>query len=113
MKVNDIYKTATEFMGYDYNSDISAEFPLPSNPLSVCNRAFIDLGLETAQSMEQVVEIDPTVLDALCYGVAMFICIFSGDSVRQPLYTRIYNAKRSKALSKIEKVKDVMVYGEG
>ena len=112
MKVNDIYSTALEFMGYGYNSDISADFPLPNNPLSVCNRVFMDLGLPMAQSLEQTVETEPEILETLSYGVAMFICIFTGDSARQPVYTRIYNSKRAKVLSRVEKIKDVMVYGE-
>lgn len=112
MKVNDIYSTALEFMGYGYNSDISADFPLPDNPLSVCNRVFVDLGLPMAENLEQTVEAEPEILEALGYGVAMFICIFTGDSSRQPLYAEIYNAKRAKVLSTVEKIKDVMVYGE-
>ena len=113
MKVNDIYRAALELMGYGYDSDVSADFPLPHKPLSVCNRVFTDLGLPTADSLEQPIEIEPETAEAACYGIAMFICIFSGDSARQPLYTGIYNSKRAKVLSRTEKIKDVMVYREG
>lgn len=112
MKVNDIYLTALEFMGYGYNDDISADFPLPNNPLSICNRVLVDLGLPIAENLEQTLEVEPEILEAMGYGVAMFICIFTGDAARQPLYTEIYNAKRAKVLSRIEKIKDVMVYEE-
>lgn len=113
MKASNIYKTALELMGYGYNSDVSADFPLPDNPLSVCNRVFTDLGLGAIESLEESVDLEPEIMDAVCYGIAMFISIFSGDSARQPLYTEIYNAKRAKVLSCTEKIKDVMVYREG
>lgn len=113
MKVSNIYKTALELMGYGYNSDVSADFPFPHNQLSICNRVFIDLGLSTVESLEQSIDLEPEIMDAVCYGIAMFICIFAGDGARQPLYSEIYNAKRAKVLSSTEKIKDVMVYGEG
>lgn len=113
MRVNDIYRTAMELIGYGYTSDVSADFPLPHNPLSLCNRVFADLGLPTAEALDQTVELTPEAIEAMQYGIAMFVCIFSGDSARQPLYTEIYNAKRAKVLFGIEKIKDVMVYREG
>lgn len=112
MKLKDIYISALKFMGYGYNSDISADFPLPEEPLDLCNRALLDIGLKAAQNLEEEINAEPEILETLGYGVAMFVCIFTGDSVRQPIYTNIYNAKRAKALSRIEKIKDVMVNGE-
>ena len=112
MTLNEIFLSALELMGYSYSENIAAEYPFLANPLTLCNRVLLDLGIKSADSLSERLELKESVYEAACYGTAMFIAIYMGDSVKHSFFTEIYNAKRKGVLSKTEKIKDVIPFSE-
>lgn len=113
MTANDIYQSALELMGYNYSEDTAIEYPFSPSAISLCNRVFIDLGLESVLKISDELELSAEQCDAATYGVAMFISLYMCDSVKHAMITDIYNAKRRKIKASIGEIRNVMPYGEG
>ncbi len=113
MTANDIYLSALELMGYNYSENTAIEYPFSLSPLRLCNRVFTDLGLAVISNISEELELSAEQCDAACYGVAMFISLYMCDTVKHAMITDIYNAKRRKIKAGIDKIRNVLPYGEG
>lgn len=103
----DIYKRVLALLGYLNAADVVVgEENLFKRSLDVINQICFDLNIETINSLSCKIEANEIKIDALCYGVAMILSLIEGDGAKNKLFAQIYNAKRSKALSKSDTVQD-------
>lgn len=109
MKGNEAYKRVLNLLGYLNNDDsITSDISLYKRALHAFNQILVDLKQQEINGLECEIDIPKASCEALIYGVAMLLSLTSGDSERNRIFTEIYNAKRSAALSNIDAVSDVM-----
>ncbi len=108
MTVNDVYKSAMQLLGYSFSDNTAAEYPFLKDALAMCNRVLFDLNESECQNLTEEIEASAAILDALPYGVAMFMALYAGEKEKQNILSDIYNAKRKKCKSQIGAVKNVM-----
>ena len=109
MKGNDVYKRVLNLLGYINSDDsITSDVVLYKRSLHIFNQILLDLNQKELNDFESEMNLSKPYLEALIYGVAMLLSLNCGDAERNKIYTNIYNAKRSAALSSIETITDVM-----
>ncbi len=115
MTGRDIYITVSGLLGYDptpvFNGigDIMAK-----NTLNAINRVLEDISDgDKLIRLNDEIKVDEKVLHALPYGVAMFLALIDGDSVRYNAFCDIYNDKRRLCKSNITRVQNVVPYTQG
>ena len=107
MTGNELYRRVLSLLGYYGNETVKTDTNyLLKRALDVINQMCIDLKIPPIERLEQAIAADNKKLDALCYGTAMLLSLVEGDSAKNELFAKIYNAKRATALSACEKVED-------
>lgn len=117
MKANDIYKRVINLLGYiNYDDAMTDDSALYARALHAINQILVDLKQQEVETMESVIDIPKASVEALVYGTAMMLSLIGCDSELNRVFTQIYNAKRSTALSEISAITDVLptvIEGEG
>ena len=108
MTVRQIFDNARILLGYSLSTHSAAEYPFLFDALFIFNGIYTDLFGKTAESIESVITLSATELDAVYYGIAMLIATYAGDTPRQNMLTEIYNAKRARIKSAISSVQNVL-----
>ncbi len=107
----DIYKTAMELMGIPVTeSGVYGIEDFLNCAVDFLNKILIDLKCEDSviTALTDTLTVKINVMDALPYGMAALFCASVGDDNRRQIFSSVYSAKRTAALSGSGKIKDVM-----
>lgn len=105
----EVYNKANLRLGYYAATDTTAfESKLLSRALELINQIATDLGIEALENLSQEINCSEAKAEALCSGMTMLLALSEGDSEKNKIFTDIYNAKRSKALSKTSLIEDTL-----
>ncbi len=108
IKATDIYKFGVILSGISGDE----ECPIAENEntpiLFYINKALSDLNIEPLNSINEELNVSPTVKEALTAGVAYYLSLCASYSNRVSFLSDMYNAKRATALSCIKTVKNTM-----
>lgn len=109
MTGNDIYKKALALLGYtETKLEPISKRADGDKVLSLINLILCDLKCEEIPNLESEIKISSAKSEALSYGTAMLVALTEGDSSKNIIFTAVYNAKRSAALSALTHISDVM-----
>ena len=99
----DIYRKALLRLSYkDYENKLSAK------ALEFINQICTDLKIANIESINENINCSADVSEAVCCGLAMLLTLSEGDSVKNNVYTNMYNSKRASVLSKTIYIEDVL-----
>ncbi len=111
MTGNDIYRRVLGLLGYLNTNTVNAcEENLLKRAPDIINQICLDLKIPLIERLSDEILATKEGLDALCYGTAMIMSLVEGDGAKNQIFTALYNAKRSAALSKTEKIVDKMPF---
>lgn len=117
MTGNDVYTRTLALLGYLNTSYLNAGMDnLLKRMPDVIEQVCLDLKMPKIYRLSDEIVATEEQCDALCYGTAMIVALMEGDGEKNELFTKIYNAKRATALSRIEKIEDKLPtasYGVG
>lgn len=102
----DISERVNMLLGY---TDITLGDGHEKEILNAVNRIGFDLiGMESINSLNDELNINENIADAIVYGVCMIVTLTWSDSAKNALFTDIYNQKRASAKSSNAKIKDTI-----
>ena len=105
----DLYKRCMALMGYVTSSDEAiSDHTLISRFTEIINQVALDLKIPPIGTLSEEISISEAKKDALCYGAAMVLSFSEGDMTKNQFFTKIYNSKRSIALSEVTKISDIL-----
>lgn len=105
----DIYKRASALLGYEIQNEDTAENQSFINRLPfLINQILAELKTKPIENLYDKIELAPKSQEAVCYGTAMLIALSESDGTKNQIFANIYNAKRASALSKTDKINDVL-----
>ncbi len=111
MTGNDIYRRVLGLLGYLNTNVVNANTDnfLKRAP-DIINQICMDLKIPQISLLSDKIKANEKTLDALCYGTAMLMSLVDGDGAKNRIFTQIYNAKRTAALSSSEKIEDKLPF---
>ena len=103
----DIYKRVLNISGYHNFADdsFSKQVVLEKMP-DIINKICFDLKIAEIKELEDIINATQKQIDALCYGTAMLLALSEGESEKNDLFTKIYNAKRAAVLCETQIIED-------
>ena len=115
MTANEIFLKALDLLGYSgINGDKSGLEVLESRAVSAINQILADLSKGSKiSSLEDALQIEKTVNEALIYGVAMLLALGIDDCEKNKFFAELYNRKRTANKAEITKINDVLPVGYG
>lgn len=109
----DLYRKAMLRLGFvnNINESFSEGQRLDSAKEHI-NQIASDLNIDAIAQLGDEIKCSGIKSEALCCGVSMLIAFDEGDTIKNKLFTDIYNAKRATALSATDKVLDRLPIAE-
>ena len=107
----DIYKRVLGLLGYlnaNYTNGGNENFL--KRALDIINQICLDLNIPQINFLSDKIVADDKKLDALCYGSAMLMALVESDGAKNELFAKLYNAKRSIALSSKDSIEDKLPF---
>lgn len=107
MTGNDVFERVSNLLGYSNLHTVRTDKEkLLKRAHEIINQICLDLKIPQINRLSDEISTNRLSLDALCYGTAMLFSLIEGDGKMNKIFTDIYNAKRSAALSKKDIIDD-------